>query len=196
MQISAGAPNKQVHLVDWQQLEANHFVLGLGPAPRPLAYAPRHAPAPGLPRVWPMAQLTILYDGGCPLCLREVRFLERRDRRCNPGAGRLAFVDIDAADYDPARHGGIGYREAMGRIHAIAADGSVLVDVAVFRQAYALIGLGWLYAPTGWPLVAPLMNRLYGLWAAARLRLTRRPCLDQLCALRQQPLAAAAASRT
>ena len=142
-----------------------------------------------------MAQLTILYDGGCPLCLREVRFLELRDRRCNPGAGRLAFVDIDAADYDPARHGGIGYREAMGRIHAIAADGSVLVDVAVFRQAYALIGLGWLYAPTGWPLVAPLVNRLYGLWAAARLRLTRRPCLDQLCALRQQPLTAAAASR-
>ena len=75
----------------------------------------------------------------------------------------------------------------------IAADGSVLRDVAVFREAYALIGLGWLYAPTAWPLLAPLVNGLYGLWAAARLRLTRRPCLDQLCELRRQGMIAPAA---
>jgi predicted DCC family thiol-disulfide oxidoreductase YuxK len=131
-----------------------------------------------------MPQLTILYDGGCPLCLREVRFLQGRDRRRHPQAPQLAFVDIDAADYDPADHGGIGYREAMGRIHALAADGEVLRDVAVFRRAYGLIGLGWLYAPTGWPLVAPLVNDLYGLWAAARLRLTGRPDLEELCSLR------------
>jgi predicted DCC family thiol-disulfide oxidoreductase YuxK len=139
-----------------------------------------------------MAELTLLYDGGCPLCLREVRFLKQRDQQRHPGAERLTFVDIDAADYDPARHGGISYREAMGRIHAIGADGTVLRDVAVFRQAYALIGLGWLYAPTGWPLLAPLVNRLYGLWASARLPLTRRPCLEELCELRREQGTAAA----
>ena len=41
-----------------------------------------------------MPQLTILYDGACPLCLREVRFLRSRD----PRGDQLAFVDIDAAD--------------------------------------------------------------------------------------------------
>jgi len=131
-----------------------------------------------------MADLTLLYDGGCPLCLREVRFLEARDRRLHPGAPRLAFVDIDAPDYNPAAHGGIDYRQAMGRIHALRADGSVLQDVAVFRQAYSLIGLGWLYAPTGWPLLAPLVNGLYSFWAALRLRLTGRPDLDELCRLK------------
>ena len=55
-------------------------------------------------------ELTLLFDGGCPLCLREVRFLQRRDRD-----QRLAFVDIDAADYDPEAHAGISYRQAMGR---------------------------------------------------------------------------------
>lgn len=130
------------------------------------------------------AALTLLYDGGCPLCLREVRFLERRDRNRNGDRPQLAFVDIDAADYDPAAHGGIDYRQAMGRIHAIAADGSVLRDVAVFRRAYALIGLGWLYAPSDWPLLAPLAGAAYGLWARWRLPLTRRPSLDQLCAAR------------
>lgn len=128
-----------------------------------------------------MAELTILYDGGCPLCVREVGFLRRRDERMHPQAPRLAFVDIDAPDYAPERQGDISYRDAMGRIHAIDAAGAVLRDVAVFRRAYSLIGLGWLYAPTGWPLLGPLVNRAYGLWARARLRLTGRPDLDSLC---------------
>ena len=125
------------------------------------------------------AELTLLFDGGCPLCVREVRFLERRDRR-----QRIRFVDIDAPDYNPADHGGIGYREAMGRIHAVAADGSVLQDVAVFREAYRLIGLGWLYAPTRWPLIGAVVDRIYSIWAARRLQLTGRPDLDTLCAER------------
>ena len=131
-----------------------------------------------------MAQLTILYDGGCPLCVREVRFLEQRDRRLHPRAPRLAFVDIDAGDYEPSTHGGIRYEEAMGRIHALEASGEVVKDVEVFRRAYQLIGLGWLYAPTGWPLLAPLVNTLYAIWASARLRITGRPSLEQLCAVR------------
>ena len=129
-----------------------------------------------------MPQLTILYDGACPLCLREVRFLRSRD----PGGDQLAFVDIDAADYIPADHGGIDYRMAMARIHAIAADGSVLRDVEVFCRAYALVGLGWLYAPSRWPLLAPLANGAYNFWARVRLRLTGRPDLEQLCEARSK----------
>lgn len=131
-------------------------------------------------------ELTLLYDGGCPLCLREVTFLERRDRRLHPNAPRLAFVDINRADYSPADHGDISYRAAMGRIHAIAADGTVLRDVAVFRAAYGLIDLGWLYAPTAWPLLQSLADGLYALWARWRLPLTRRPNLDQLCRCRSE----------
>jgi predicted DCC family thiol-disulfide oxidoreductase YuxK len=142
-----------------------------------------------------MASLTLLYDGGCPLCLREVTFLRRRDARLHPGMPQLAFVDIDDPAYDPAAHAGISYREAMGRIHAIAADGSVLHDVEVFRRAYQLVGLGWLYAPTRWPVLRPLVEGLYSLWAGARLSLTRRPDLEQLCAERLQRCAAGACVR-
>ena len=131
--------------------------------------------------------LTLLYDGGCPLCVREVTFLKQRDRRLHPTSPRLAFVDIDAADYEPQFHGGITYREAMGRIHALEADGTVLRDVEVFRAAYQLIQLGWLYAPSGWPLLRGIADGLYGLWARWRLPLTRRPNLDQLCSCRSEP---------
>lgn len=131
-----------------------------------------------------MAELTLLYDGGCPLCRREVETLGRRDRRLHGDRPCLAFTDIDRPDYDPADHAGITYRQAMGRIHGITADGRVLRDLAVFRHAYALVGLGWIHAATRWPLVGPLADGLYGLWAGQRLRVTGRGDLDTLCAAR------------
>lgn len=127
--------------------------------------------------VCPKDDLTLLFDGGCPLCLREVKILRRRDG----SAGRLAFVDVDDPSYDPARYGGITYADAMGRMHALRADGAVIRDVEVFRQAYGLVGLGWLYAPTRWPLLRPLVDTIYRLWARWRLAITGRPSLDTLC---------------
>ncbi|MEB3242950.1 MAG: DUF393 domain-containing protein [Cyanobacteriota bacterium] len=132
-----------------------------------------------------MAEFTILYDGACPLCRREVSFLERRDRRCNGDHPKLAFVDIDAPAYDPRAWQGVSYREAMGRIHGVDADGAVWRDLPVFRRAYGLVGLGWVYAPTTWPLIGSVAAAAYGLWARLRFVLTGRPGLDQLCANRE-----------
>lgn len=126
-------------------------------------------------------ELTLLFDGACPLCLREVTFLKSRD-----GSGRIAFVDIDAQNYQPADHEGITYRQAMGRIHAITSEGVVLRDVAVFREAYRLIGLGWLYAPTRWPLLGGLVNGVYAIWADRRLQFTGRDDLETLCRDRER----------
>ncbi|NJO20033.1 MAG: DUF393 domain-containing protein, partial [Spirulinaceae cyanobacterium RM2_2_10] len=71
---------------------------------------------PSLDMTQPAARpIKLLYDGECPLCLREVRFLQRRDA----GRGLIAFVDIAAPDYEPAANGGIDFATAMGRIHAI-----------------------------------------------------------------------------
>lgn len=76
---------------------------------------------------------------------------------------------------------GITYRDAMKRIHAIRQDGTVLKDVEVFREAYNLVGLGWLYAPSSWPIIKPLVNYIYFVWAKLRLQLMGRSSLDELC---------------
>ena len=122
------------------------------------------------------AKLTLLFDGGCPLCLREVRFLRSRDTHKN-----ISFIDIDSQDYQPDLYSGISYKDAMGRIHAINESGEILKDVAVFREAYRLVGLGWIYAPTRWPVLGQLINQVYKVWAQWRLPFTRRPPLEQLC---------------
>jgi predicted DCC family thiol-disulfide oxidoreductase YuxK len=130
----------------------------------------------------PAWHIKLLYDGQCPLCLREVDFLRRRDR----GRGLVAFVDIAQPDYNPADHGGVDFATAMGRIHALRADGTVVKNVEVFRQVYEVLGLGWVYAATRWPVIGPIVDWIYEIWAERRLALTGRPDLQTLIAQRQQ----------
>ncbi|EFN55395.1 hypothetical protein CHLNCDRAFT_134498 [Chlorella variabilis] len=124
----------------------------------------------------------MLYDGDCPLCMREVEMLQRRDA----GKGRIAFVDVAAPGYDPAQHGGISFEAAMERIHAIEADGTILTDVEVFRRLYEEVGLGWVYATTKNPTVLGFANKLYSVWARYRLPLTGRPDLAQVLEQKKQ----------
>jgi predicted DCC family thiol-disulfide oxidoreductase YuxK len=56
----------------------------------------------------------------------------------------------------------------------------------VFREAYAAVGLGWLVAPTGWPILRPLFDVGYRWFARNRVRLGRifgRRCEDGRCAI-------------
>ncbi|MGF1571383.1 MAG: thiol-disulfide oxidoreductase DCC family protein [Nodosilinea sp.] len=131
-------------------------------------------------------KINLLYDGACPLCLREVNFLRQKDH----GRGLVAFTDIADDGYSPADNGGIDFATAMGRIHAVRADGTVVKNIEVFRQVYAVLGMGWVYAPTGWPLVGPLVDWFYGVWANWRLALTGRPSLKTILAEREARLGA------
>jgi predicted DCC family thiol-disulfide oxidoreductase YuxK len=129
-------------------------------------FAPNTQSAPSdvaiVPPVW---KIKLLYDGLCPLCLREVNFLTRKDA----GRGIVAFVDIAELTYNPADHGNIEFAEAMGRIHALLPDGTVIRDVEVFRRVYEYLGMGWIYAATQWPVVRPMVDALYRQWANWRL---------------------------
>jgi predicted DCC family thiol-disulfide oxidoreductase YuxK len=114
-------------------------------------------------------QIRVLYDGECPLCTREIRFLERRDR----GRGRIHFEDIADPAFDPAAYG-LDDRQLMARIHGVIPDGSVVEGVEVFRRAYAAVGMGWLLAPTRWPVLRSLADLAYRVFARNRLRWTGR----------------------
>ncbi|MGF1513530.1 MAG: thiol-disulfide oxidoreductase DCC family protein [Elainellaceae cyanobacterium] len=127
-------------------------------------------------------QIKLLYDGECPLCLREVNFLKKRDA----GRGKVAFVDIAAADYSPEENGGVDFETAMGRIHAVLPDGSVIKNVEVFRRVYAVLGMGWIYAATRWPIIRPIVDKIYEIWADRRLALTGRPDLEAIMTQREE----------
>jgi predicted DCC family thiol-disulfide oxidoreductase YuxK len=116
-------------------------------------------------------QIRVLYDGDCPLCTREIRLLERRDR----GRGRIQFEDIARPSFDPGAYG-LDANQVMARIHGVLPDGTVVEGVEVFRRAYGAVGLGWLMAPTRWPGLRSLADLAYRVFARNRLRWTGRAC--------------------
>ncbi|MBI4783735.1 MAG: DUF393 domain-containing protein [Oscillatoriophycideae cyanobacterium NC_groundwater_1537_Pr4_S-0.65um_50_18] len=139
--------------------------------------SPSHSPSLAI-APW---KIKLLYDGECPLCVREVNFLRKRDA----GRGLVNFVDIAAEDYTAEANGGVDFATAMGRIHAVLPDNTVIKDVAVFRRVYEILGMGWIYAITKLPIVGFLADALYGIWADWRLALTGRPNLATILTERQ-----------
>ena len=66
-------------------------------------------------------KLTFLFDGGCPLCLRETNFLKKRDT-----FNQIAFIDINCKDYDQNLFHDISYSEAMSNLHGILENGVII----------------------------------------------------------------------
>ena len=130
----------------------------------------------------PTWKIKLLFDGECPLCVREVNFLKKQDR----DRGLVKFVDIIADDYTPADNVNIDFETAMGRIHAVLPDGTIVKNVEVFRQTYDILGIGWIYAIIKLPLFGRLAETIYGIWADSRLLLTGRDDLKTIVAKRQQ----------
>lgn len=139
----------------------------------------------------PSWQIKLLYDGECPLCVREVNFLRKRDA----GQGKVAFVDIADDDYSPEANGGVDFETAMGRIHAVLPDGNVIKNVEVFRQVYEILGMGWIYAATKLPVIGFIVDTLYKIWADWRLALTGRPDLATIISDRNKRIECKASDR-
>ena len=122
----------------------------------------------------------LLFDGDCPLCMREVRLLERANRR-----GRLLLEDISEPRFDAEPYG-LTQAQVMGHIHAVLPDGRVVTGMEAFRRSYAAVGLGFLLAPTGWPGVRQIADLGYAWFAKNRLRLTGRDCASGTCAVNER----------
>jgi predicted DCC family thiol-disulfide oxidoreductase YuxK len=61
-------------------------------------------------------------------------------------------------------------------------DGTVIEGMEVFRRAYAAVGLGWVLAPSRWPILGRGFDAAYRWFARNRLRLTgREPECTEAC---------------
>ncbi len=100
-----------------------------------------------------MSDVTVWFDGGCPLCRREIALMRRLDHR-----RAIAFLDLtdpDAATC-PLPRG-----ELLAQLHA-REDGRLLAGAAAFAAMWRAIPL---LRPLGlmarWPPVLALLQRLY-----------------------------------
>ncbi len=118
--------------------------------------------------------IEVFYDGDCPLCVREIDWLRRKDKH-----GRIEFTDIASERFDP-RSTGVDQQTLMARIHGRLPDGSIVSGVEVFRRMYDAVGWKLPVAATRLPVVRQLLDVAYGVFARNRLRLTGR-CSDGKC---------------
>lgn len=112
----------------------------------------------------PVSQVTVWYDGGCPLCRREIAWLRRLDRR-----GAVAFVEIGGERDCP-----VDRAELLARFHAREADGPMLSGAAAFAamwRALPLLRTFGLAARA--PAVLWILERGYRLFLRLRPRLQR-----------------------
>nr|POE54640.1 uncharacterized protein, mitochondrial [Quercus suber] len=55
--------------------------------------------------------IKMLYDGDCPLCMREVNMLRER----NKDHGTIKFVDISSDEYSPEENQGLDYKTVCSK---------------------------------------------------------------------------------
>ena len=112
--------------------------------------------------------IEVFFDGACPLCLREIRFIRRLDRKERIQFTDIASQEFRASDYQKTMD------DLMSEIHGRLPDGTWVYGVEVFRRLYSAVGLGPLVWLTGLPIIAGVLDRAYGVFARNRLRWTSR----------------------
>lgn len=114
-----------------------------------------------------MPALTLYFDSKCPLCQREMQRLGRWDR-----AGRLAFVDMSRADFDPAPLG-VTLAAMNAELHAVTAAGALRVGTDAILDAYSLVGRSWLVWPLRVSVMQPMLAAAYRSLARNRYLVSR-----------------------
>ncbi|XP_061590735.1 uncharacterized protein LOC133456286 [Cololabis saira] len=117
------------------------------------------------------AAVRVLYDGLCPVCVTEIRFLQFLQRN---RPGEVHFIDIAKPDYDGAHYKDVTYEMAMEEMHVIDEKDEVHRGVPAFAVMYSAVGLSWLGRVMMWSPVRPFMDKSYAIFARNRLKWTGR----------------------
>jgi predicted DCC family thiol-disulfide oxidoreductase YuxK len=108
---------------------------------------------------------TVFYDGGCPLCRREIAHYRRLDRQ-----GELRWVDI-SREPEVLRDHGLAVETAMARLHVLGGDGRWHTGAKGFAHLWSrLPGYRWLSRFVATARLLPLLERGYSRFARWRLR--------------------------
>lgn len=127
-----------------------------------------------------MPQLTVFFDGNCPLCAREISALRARDPK-----QRLHFENIHAADF-AYRYPYIDVSKADRILHGQLADGQLLYGLDVTAKAWALVDSHRWIQILRWPVIRWFADIAYRCFARLRHPIGRlfgrdNNCTDDSC---------------
>lgn len=110
------------------------------------------------------AGLTVWYDGGCPLCAREIALMRRLDSQ-----GQVCFVDLETTQDTP-----LPRAVMLERFHVSTPDGTTQSGAAAFARLWrslpALRPVGQIAA---WPPLLAVLEGAYSVFLRIRPLLQR-----------------------
>ncbi|WP_394172461.1 thiol-disulfide oxidoreductase DCC family protein [Thalassotalea litorea] len=112
-------------------------------------------------------KLTIFYDGQCPLCLQEMRALQRKNTE-----NLIYFIDINRVDFSEL-YPHIDLQKARSILHGEDENNKLLLGLDVTYKAWALVGERWRVAPLRWPILRPVADKAYLVFAKNRFNISR-----------------------
>ena len=113
--------------------------------------------------------LTVFYDGSCPLCSREIAVYSRRDT-----AGRIHWADVSSC-FPQALPEGLTRQDALARFHVQRADGALISGAGAFAELWMRTpGFRWFGRIARLPVIHGVLDRTYGIF------LDWRPVLQKL----------------
>jgi demethoxyubiquinone hydroxylase (CLK1/Coq7/Cat5 family) len=153
---------------------------------RCLALKPAAVTAPATTEQAPSPALTVLYDGACPLCRREIA-LYRGLVPLRP----VGWLDVsDATAALPAGASPCDRATYLARFHVQQADGQLLSGAAAFVQLWRLLpGWQWLAGLGSLPGATPVLELAY------RGFLRSRPAMQRAAASFETPAVPAELAR-
>ena len=128
----------------------------------------------------------VLYDHTCPLCRQEMQRLKSLD-----DDDQLVLLSINSPLFSEA-YWGVSYKDVSRSLHVLTAEKIWLVGMPAIRHVYAQVGLGWLMAPSGWPVISWFADMAYRFIAPNRyfishslgIRNNNSRCSDKVCSPR------------
>ncbi|MGM7319311.1 thiol-disulfide oxidoreductase DCC family protein [Idiomarina sp. ST10R2A5] len=121
------------------------------------------------------AQLIIFYDGGCPLCVKEMRHLKRLDKE-----GRIQFENVNDPDFSQ-RYPQVEVAKANQYLHGQTRSGEMIYGLDVTHEAWSLVGKGWMIAPLRWPVIRWFADKAYLFFARHRNRISKLLTGEERC---------------
>lgn len=107
-------------------------------------------------------QNTLFYDGQCPICMKEMRLLNRYKN------ARLILQDIHHSG-TPAIAKPYCNEQLLAVLHLKTARGSWLKGLDATVAAWGHTRFGFLLKPLRWPLIGSIADYFYYRWAERRV---------------------------
>lgn len=111
--------------------------------------------------------MTVYYDGACPLCSAEIGLYGSRE-----GGDRICFLNVAENETDTGAD--LDKDQALKRFHVRLADGTLLSGARAFIEVWrTLPGWRWLARIASLPGIPTLLEGLYRIFLPIRPMLSR-----------------------